>query len=276
MVKKLKNISQYNAISQRLIPRYKYASLKLIDKEKLSQTLYLMRFKVLENIGKPFPPQFIMLWVPGYEAIPMSVALFDEDNNALSIVVKPVGPTTNYLVSLEPGIFMGMYGFLGKPCIPHGKKYLLIGGGSGIAPIMHYTQYISSHDASAVIDILYGCWKYEEIGKIPLILQNYCSSIKTACFSEHCDYHGTLIDALIKIDLKLYDIIIIAGPPGLLENALKILKMDEDVLARVFLVVESMVKCGVGFCGECIVKGTNKLLCVDGPCFPAKELLYVI
>ena len=93
-------------------------------------------FKV-ENPLIPKPGQFVMIWVPGVDEIPMSIAGCDEMGN-WSITVKEIGECTKALNELKEGDYIGVRGPLGKhfeiPQETH-KHVFLVGGGIGMVAI---------------------------------------------------------------------------------------------------------------------------------------------
>src|SRR5512136_524490 len=75
------------------------------------------------------PGQFVMVWVPGVDEIPM--ALSGED----TISVQEVGDATKALFRLEKGDLLGIRGPFGNGFSPRGKV-LAVGGGIGAAPLL--------------------------------------------------------------------------------------------------------------------------------------------
>ena len=66
---------------------------RIINCTKISETLYHVEIELLKELPfKPRSPQFVMIWIPGLESIPMSIAGCKE--NLIELVVKPVGRTT--------------------------------------------------------------------------------------------------------------------------------------------------------------------------------------
>ncbi|ADI31356.1 dihydroorotate oxidase [Staphylothermus hellenicus] len=247
----------------------RYYSIKLLSNNKISSNLYLLMFKTLDKpVTEPKPPQFIMLWVPGYEAIPMSVAGFNGENNTLSILVKPVGPTTKYLASMSCGSYLGMYGFLGREYIPPGNKFLFIAGGSGLAPILYYLKYLGCTPHKC--HVLFGCWRRGEIGDAPRLISKLGGKPYTACLGE-CDYQGTILDAYTRINLEGYDAVIVSGPPEMIKNMLD--KVNNTV--NHYFILEETIKCGIGLCGKCSLGKLDKLLCIDGPLFNYEDTVRV-
>ena len=86
---------------------------------------------------KPKPGQFVMVWIPGVDEIPMSISGCDSEGN-WSITVREVGECTKVMHELKVGDFIGIRGPLGnyfKIPTKESKKVIIIGGGTGMAPL---------------------------------------------------------------------------------------------------------------------------------------------
>ena len=238
--------------------------------EKLSSTLYMIRICLINDSIYSLPPQFVMIWVPGYEAIPMSIAEQSGDGSRINIIVKPVGETTRALVQMD-NEYIGLIGPLGTPLTPSADKILLIAGGSGIAPLIRYAQYYAS--LGKKLTLVLGAWSYREIGETLRLTKKYVDKVITACMDK-CEAHGLVTDVLSKgyVDENEYDYVIAAGPEAMLKNLAKLIKRPNKTI----FIMERHVKCGLGLCGSCIIRGTNKLLCYHGPGFLLSEVEKVI
>lgn len=252
--------------------RIQYTTIQVIENKQLSNTLYLIRSKIKGFIPHPQPPQFIMLWVPGYEAIPMSIAGYDNENKTIDIIVKPIGPTTRYLASIRKNAYLGVYGPLGKPLVPSGKKFLLLAGGSGVAPITHYVTALRCGRGN-YCKVVFGAWSKREVGIVGEYIQSIGAEVKTVC-DEGCDYRGTVADVYRGEDKAEYDAIISSGPLSMSREVYR--HTPPEILDRLYIVFETHVKCGLGVCGSCVIPGTSLLLCIDGPAFSAKQILKAI
>ncbi|MEM0380049.1 MAG: dihydroorotate oxidase [Desulfurococcaceae archaeon] len=244
----------------------KYTTLKILENKKLSKTIYLIKTKTIEKISESNPPQFVMLWIPGYEAIPMSIAYSEEDE--IWFIVKPIGLTTTILSRKKPGEYLGLIGPLGKPLLPlNGEKYLFIAGGSGLAPIVHYLQKLQGRECS----LIYGAWSFDEIENIVDFVKEMKCSITTTCFDRQCDYNGLITDYVEKISLEKYDYIIACGPIDMLKKLAEII--NRKYWFKTIFILESMIKCGLGLCGTCKVFNNREYyLCIDGPGFYLEEI----
>ncbi|MET1160348.1 MAG: dihydroorotate oxidase [Thermoprotei archaeon] len=257
-----RNVLQHDGFS-----RVKYSSLRIIENKRLSKTLYLVRTGLLNPIAEPLPPQFANVWIPGYESIPLSIAWYS--GNEVWFIVKPVGETTRKLVELGRGEYIGLYGPLGKPLLPpSGYKYLLLAGGSGLAVISHYLQKLCRDGKSC--DAVYGAWSYEDIGVVPEYIRSLGGNPVTACLDKECDIVGVVSDYLEHVDLWDYDYVIACGPQAMIRDIVR--KARKRGYDRVVLVLESMIKCGLGLCGSCKIGVNSLFLCIDGPGFYITQL----
>src|SRR5271157_3099363 len=75
------------------------------------------------------PGQFVMVWVPGVDEIPMALS------SANSITVQVVGDATAALSGMAPGELLGIRGPFGNG-FTKGEKVLAIAGGVGAAPLL--------------------------------------------------------------------------------------------------------------------------------------------
>ena len=68
---------------------------------------------LMQNNKLPKSGQFVMIWVPGIDEIPMSISAYDEKGN-WNITVKNIGECTNELCELKVGDYIGVRGPLGN------------------------------------------------------------------------------------------------------------------------------------------------------------------
>jgi dihydroorotate dehydrogenase electron transfer subunit len=246
--------------------KIQYSSAHIRRVEKISNNLHLVEAFLEKELYNPEPPQFVMTWIPGYEAIPLSIALYRR--KTIWFLVKPVGETTHAMTS-RSGYYIGLYGPLGRPLLPlDGYRYLFIAGGSGIAPIIHYADKLCR---SRSCDTVYCAWRSGEVGKIPELMKNLGTRVATVCMDHGCDVKGLASDAIRYLRLEDYDYIVVSGSRALIDSIVE--NIDRRLYSRTIVVLESRVKCGLGLCGECrISEKSDKLLCVDGPGFYLSEV----
>ena len=66
-----------------------------------------------QDLIKPKPGQFLMIWLPGVDEIPMSISSYS-DNGEWSITVQNVGECTNSIQQLKIGDYIGVRGPIGN------------------------------------------------------------------------------------------------------------------------------------------------------------------
>ena len=102
---------------------------KVITETPRSKTL---QFTLKDSIEFQ-PGQFVMVWVPGVDEIPMSISSWNPPD--MEITVQSIGEATQALVSMSKNDWIGIRGPFGNSFSTNGKKALVVGGGVGIAPL---------------------------------------------------------------------------------------------------------------------------------------------
>jgi len=219
----------------------------------------------IDGLPDTAPGQFIMLWIPGYEEIPLSPSY--HDNGVIRLTIRERGPTTRKIHGMdvgEPVFIRGPYG--AGFDLSRRARYLLVGGGYGAAPII-FAGYalvrkgFESMYIEGVKSIEYGLYTEEasRLGMTSILVTEDGSS----------GYKGLVTD-YVKKYIDEYDIVLGCGPEPMLDQLIKIC-LEHDVECQVSM--ERYIKCGVGICGSCVLEETGLLVCRDGPVFNARELL---
>ena len=209
------------------------------------------------------PGQFIMLWVPGVDEKPMSIA----GMRPLTISVAKVGPMTTALHSLKEGDAVGWRGPFGRPyALERDRHALLVAGGYGSAPLYVLAQQALAHGMDVTVaigareadELLYAD-KFEQLS-VRLLLSTNDGSRGTHGFVTHAI---TQHSALSTQHLTLYA----CGPEPMLA-ALHKLCRERGWHGQ--LSVERYMKCGFGICGQCALD--DLLVCLDGPVMTLDQL----
>ncbi len=211
------------------------------------------------------PGQFVMLWVPGYEAIPMSIAW--RDDLGLEFIVRRVGETTARLWGSRIGERLGVIGPLGRGLedidLDEGL-YALVGGGSGVAPILYAAAWLQA--SGAHVSTFLG-FRVSGEAAIREVFEHHGIEVQVSCeeMGGYCDRRGVVTEAFSR-EIGDADYVIAAGPLPMLRALYKRYKN------KLIVVMEARVRCGVGFCGSCRLWEGGPLLCRDGPVFWAESL----
>ncbi|MHA1650380.1 MAG: dihydroorotate dehydrogenase electron transfer subunit, partial [Candidatus Helarchaeota archaeon] len=92
-----------------------------------------LSFSWKEIQEKALPGQFVMVWIPKIDEIPLSLS---EISPYPSITVKKVGNATEALHALKEGDHIGIRGPYGHSFSLKGTSPLIVGGGIGMAPLL--------------------------------------------------------------------------------------------------------------------------------------------
>jgi len=242
------------------------------------------------NASVPKPGQFVMIWVPGVDEIPMSLSDFD-DNGNWAITVKNVGECTNAIHNLQVGDFIGVRGPLGnyfKLPTDGSKKIILVGGGLGNAALKYLATKL---DASKIAFQLIKAIEDESKAIFVNDYLNFSSSTSdiNLCveFDNSLDEVPTVkkfynskfiglahkrLESLINEYPKneISDLIIYAcGPEKMIY---KIFQICEKYGIELQASLERIMRCGCGICGLCSIDPLGLLVCKDGPVFSLKDL----
>ncbi len=253
---------------------YRYIPIKLEEILWKTEKTIVLVYKLLQDNTSKLgigPGHFILLWVPGHEAIPLVPILLDK--NTVVFIVKSRGSTTQLLVE-NPPKRAGIIGPLGRE-IEKAKlqsNILLIGGGTGVATLLSLIS-LATKNYNSLITLIYGAKNSLEFIPINDIFYRILENINTIYVTEDgsIGLRGKVTDALAYLDLTIYDVIIAVGPIQMLCNIYHNAQ-DKGYIGKLLLGLETIVKCGMGFCGSCLINNGNILLCREGPIFKATEL----
>ncbi len=235
----------------------------------LSESMYYARITKIERLTdevatlhfnirlQSYPGQFVMVDVPGYEEIPLSLS------SPTSVTVKAVGETTTVLVNAKEGQQVGLRGAFGSPFTPSNRA-LIIAGGIGIAPMKYLYDYLMKKCGSKV-SVVYG----ERTAKNLFWLDKF-DRITVTTDDGSFGLKGTVVDALKLENLDDYDKIYVCGSEGMLRETHAFLK-DQGVLDKAEFSLERYMRCGLGVCGSCVIENGLRV-CADGPVFKASDL----
>ena len=238
---------------------------RVVDETPTIRTLYFND----DLISKVLPGQFAMVWIPGINELPMSVMVSEKDGQG-GFTVRKRGISSTGLYNLEVGKQIGIRGPYGNSFDIKDGKILLIGGGTGLVPLM---RLIAFAKPSNEITLLMGSKTKEEVffeetaQKFQKLSEH---DVIITPVTEDGSYgeKGYVTDVLEKLlEENTYDAIYTCGPELMMY---KIVKLANEKGIFVQASLERMMKCGVGICGSCCVN--EDLVCRDGTIFDGQYL----
>jgi dihydroorotate dehydrogenase electron transfer subunit len=204
-----------------------------------------------------FPGQFVMVWVPGTDEIPM--ALSSEN----SITVQNVGDATAALFRIAEGGKIGIRGPFGNG-FSKAEKFLAIAGGVGAAPLLPLAR------ADCVMTLLLGARTESELLFVDLL--DECTDVIIATDDGSLGQKGFVVQLMDDLNLAAYDRIAVCGPEVMMRAVLA--KVEEKGIAhKTEFSLHRYMKCGVGVCGSCCIDPSGLRVCRDGPVFTGDKLL---
>ena len=201
--------------------------------------------------------QFVMVWVPGVDEIPMALS------SGNSVTVQIVGDATGAMFSLGKGDELGIRGPFGNG-FPGEGRVLSIAGGVGAAPLLPLAL------SGAVETFLLGARSAREL----LFVQKLGEATRliTATDDGTAGHHGFVTDLLREIRAADYDHICVCGPEPMMHAVLRSLDQN-GVAGRASFSLHRYMKCGVGLCGSCCIDPSGSRVCTEGPVFSGETLL---
>jgi dihydroorotate dehydrogenase electron transfer subunit len=196
----------------------------------------------------------------------MSVAPASEGFS--SIVVKAMGEGSRALFNCKEDDLLGIRGPYGNGfVIPEGtRKVLLVGGGTGISPILNLAEKIYGMvDADVVIGA-------KTRNEIPFVtkLKDLLGEEKVFPTTDDGSYgfkgyaHHQVLSLVKEQD---YDLVCCCGPEVMMLQVFKI--CEGNRIAGQFS-LERIMKCGIAICGSCGIE--DLVLCRDGPVLDIQTL----
>jgi dihydroorotate dehydrogenase electron transfer subunit len=202
--------------------------------------------------------QFVMIWIPGIDEIPMSLSYIGKET---AITVEKVGEATEALHQMKEGDKVGIRGPYGKGFEIVGSKALFVAGGTGIAPLLPLIKKYEGEKhvvlGARTKELLLFIDELEEI-----------SSLHISTDDGSLGFKGFASDLAGEImEKEEFDIVYTCGPEIMMKKVLD-LCLEKSVQMQASL--ERYMKCGVGICDSCAIDGYH--VCKDGPVFDSNIL----
>jgi dihydroorotate dehydrogenase electron transfer subunit len=215
--------------------------------------------------AKAKPGQFIMLWVPGVDEIPLSV--LHAGDGEVTVSVKHVGDATRHLHEMKIGDRVGVRGPFGTSFTETTDKALLVGGGTGTAPLLFLAKRLAAKaellsfvvGAKTKAELIF----HEDLGNV-CSAEAVIATTDDGSFGMQCLATEPL-ENLIK--QQNYDMIYTCGPEPMMR---KVFDLAEERKIPVEASLERLMRCGIGLCGSCVI-GKYRV-CRDGPVFSSSML----
>ena len=213
------------------------------------------------------PGQFVMVWIPGVDEIPMSIA--SDDGKCQKITFFAVGDATRVLAMMKTGDLVGLRGPFGTHYSWKPKQRLaLVAGGYGAAPM--YFAALEAIKDGCTLEVFVGARSREHL----LYLKEFTGLSKTTLHVATDDgskgfkgFNVRNLETILKekkhSKTKPFVHQIFACGPERMLLSVSNLSADWNIPSQLSL--ERYMKCGYGLCGNCVVDPLGIRLCIDGP-----------
>lgn len=237
------------------------------QREQLGSQYFSLTLQHADTMQPVYPGQFVEVLVEGSREVmlrrPISIHDADPANNTLSLLIQTVGRGTRRLSQLEVGDPLNLVYPLG-----HGfstdlrppTSALLVGGGAGIAPLLHLAKALYANGlhptvllggrTADLIPVRDAFHPYAQVG----IATDDGSLGHRGLVVEHPDF------------ARPYDIIYTCGPTPMMKAVARS-AAERGIRCEVSL--ENMMACGVGACLCCVTDTDqgHRCVCKEGPVF---------
>jgi dihydroorotate dehydrogenase electron transfer subunit len=251
-------------------------SLRMVTIEDVIQeTPSVKTFVFKDNFSNlALPGQFLMVWIPRFEEIPMSIMIAEKKNYS-AITIRKRGYGSTALFNFKKGDKIGIRGPYGNSFTlkDNFKTIILIGGGTGMVPLVRLLN--TTRFKELTIIIIMGSKTKEEIFFVKIInkiLENHKSfrlliSTEDGSFGIKGLPIDILNDVLQKKEYGNIDMIYTCGPELMMK---KIYDIAAEKKIPIQASLERYMKCGIGICSSCCIN--DLLVCYDGTIFNNEQL----
>ena len=219
--------------------------------------LFLLTVSIGESITVK-PGQFFLIRIDREDIVlRRAFSIFNVEEDRLSFLYKIVGKGTRWLSERKIGYRLNIFGPLGNGFSLKNGKCLLVGGGSGMAPLYYLGRQLKG-DVRFLLGAQTGSFwnkelllRYAEVGELEVVTEDG-SLGKKGLVTQYVD--------------DSYQKIYACGPVEMLRNI--------KVNVPVEISLEATIACGFGACRGCVIETKNgyKRVCKDGPVFNLKEI----
>ena len=246
---------------------------KIVDKNKLSPTITLLKLDTPEIAKKVQPGQFVIIRVNEEgERVPLTVNDFDREKGTITIVFQEVGKSTKLLGRLNINDHISdVVGPLGKHTeVEKFGKVVCIGGGVGTAVIYPITRalYQAGNEVIGIVGA-----RNEGLLTFLKEMEAVTHQLVVTTDDGSKGRHGLVTDPLKEIleSGEHIDRVIAIGPAIMMKF---VCKTTESYKVKTIVSLNPIMLDATGMCGVCRVSvgGEIKFGCVDGPEFDGHQV----
>ncbi|MGC9345657.1 MAG: dihydroorotate dehydrogenase electron transfer subunit [Candidatus Bathyarchaeales archaeon] len=245
----------------------KLRTTRILSVKDESPTVKTFTFKDKECV-KAKPGQFLMLWIPGVDEIPLSI-LDAEENCMVSVAVKKVGEATEALHNKKAGEIIGIRGPFGNNFTIKTGRILMVSGGTGTAPLLFLAKKLASKATKLVFVV--GAKTREELLFMDELKRIFAGEKTQLIATTEDGSYGIKGLAITPLETVLekekFDMIYTCGPEQMMRH---VFDLAEKYGIALEASLERLMRCAIGLCGSCVI-GRYRV-CKEGPVFTVEQL----
>ena len=217
------------------------------------------------------PGQFVMIWIPGVDEIPMSLSTLHPDEGWAAITVENVGEATAALHTMKADDKIGVRGPFGNGYeIVTANNVMIVGGGTGLASLTLLTERLI--EGRMNVTFLIGAKSLRELLFLDRVKQLLSgSSHRLIATTDDGTYglRGLVTEPAEKMLNRgeKFDLIYACGPEQMMY---RMFLLSETFNVSFQASLERFMRCAIGICGTCVI-GKYRV-CRDGPVFSGLQL----
>jgi len=218
-----------------------------------------------DDAAPALPGQFVMLWVPGVDELPMSLSYTGPSKG---VTVKVMGESSRFIQGLAAGAEIGIRGPYGNHFDLSPRRILVVGGGSGAAVLAPAAEEAARLGRDVVVALgatteaeLLFADRFRRMGAVVHLATDDGSIGQPGYVTEVV--HGLLAH-------QEFDAVWTCGPEVMMT---KVIAAGATRATPVVCSVERWMKCALGLCDACALGPYH--VCVDGPVFPGESLVKI-
>jgi dihydroorotate dehydrogenase electron transfer subunit len=220
------------------------------------------------------PGQFIMIWIPRVDEVPMSLSVINPQQNLVTISVEKVGEATRKLHKMKVGDILGVRGPFGKGYrVTEGLKTgkaMIVAGGTGVISLAPLCEELVKNKDCRVTFLL-GAKTLNELLFVERLKDALGVGRHTLVVTTDDGSYGekgtvtTLAEGVLA--KEQFDAVFTCGPEAMMHRMLTVCERSSVPFQAS---LERLMRCSIGICGTCVI-GKYRV-CKDGPVFSGEEL----
>lgn len=210
------------------------------------------------------PGQFVMVWMPGDDELPMSLSY--TEGSLKGVTIKAMGDTSRRILDIAEGTQVGIRGPYGHTFDVSARRVLVVSGGSGGAVLAPAAEAARARGGSVTVAL--GATTEKELLFRERFSRLADGGLSIATDDGSVGHHGYVTDVAAKLlEDRPFDALWTCGPEVMM---VKLVRLCAQRQVPIFCSVEREMKCAVGMCDACAFGPYH--VCLEGPVFSTEML----